>query len=114
MQGPSQLTPAPSRSQDSEARLDRLRHNASKKAKSRRKDEDEGEKALDRQLRGDKGESHPGERGEAHMGGSEIVRPAGWKGKGREMEREHGPEPIREGEVRHINFWSEHEAVVSP
>lgn len=68
---------------------------------------------MERQLRGEKGDGTSRERGSEGAGCSEIVRPAGWKGKGREGDREIGPEPTQAGEMKHINFWSEQEAGVS-
>ncbi|KAL8280662.1 hypothetical protein RQP46_006985 [Phenoliferia psychrophenolica] len=83
---------------DSEARLDRMR-------KKRKKDHDgkgEGEKALDRQL---KGLGPPGADDEREVGGTVIIRPD----KGKAKEAEAGPAaPLDPG--KHINFWSEFEA----
>ncbi|KAK4690593.1 hypothetical protein P7C70_g9543, partial [Phenoliferia sp. Uapishka_3] len=91
--------PNPFSTQDSEARLDRMR-------KKRKKDHDgkgEGEKALDRQL---KGLGPPGAEGEEReSNGTVIIRPD--KGKGKEVEQGPAP-PLDPG--AHINFWSEFEA----
>lgn len=97
--------------QDSEARLDRLRSKAMKKPRDR-EGQGEGEVALGRQLKG------LGAEAEEESGGSRIIRPEGWKGKGKEGKDGAGPGPqpdstSAEGRGGHINFWSEYESMVS-
>ncbi|KAI5474720.1 hypothetical protein MNV49_002545 [Pseudohyphozyma bogoriensis] len=86
---------------ESEARLDRMR----KKSRKERPGEGEGEKALERQLKGLPAKEDKEE------GGSMIVRPEGWtRDKGKQREADVGPHVAGTDGNRHINFWSEFEA----
>ncbi|GAA5921126.1 hypothetical protein JCM3775_004101 [Rhodotorula graminis] len=84
---------------DSEARLDRMRRSVEGNKRKRDRD-DEGEKALDRQLKG-KGREEDGEREEDVR--ATIVRPAAaqdGKGEGKGKDR-----PMTTN--GHVNFWAE-------
>ncbi|BGP51039.1 hypothetical protein JCM10450v2_006965 [Rhodotorula kratochvilovae] len=84
---------------DAEARLDRMRRKLDGGKKRRREGDDEGEKELDRQL---KGKGREGEAQREEDVRAVVVRPEGHDAKGKGKEKE-----VPMTTNGHLNFWAE-------